>query len=83
MNEIRQQRLYFEGRMHYWYSKVKALEEVCPHSNVDVKLKGDSGNWCPAEDSYWVEVDCLDCGFRGSYDSKDSPDLYRYWCMEK
>lgn len=41
--------------------EVQHLQEVCPHEHKTGKYKGDTGNWCPDDDSYWIDAHCLDC----------------------
>lgn len=41
---------------------IDALRNECPHDNYTVQYKGDTGNWCQSDDSYWVVINCPDCG---------------------
>lgn len=45
-------------------NKIQKLIDTCPHENVKKTYKGDTGNWCKDDDSYWIEFDCPDCGKR-------------------
>lgn len=45
-----------------WKLAEKDLQDSCPHVNVDKKYKGNSGNYDPSADSYWIEYRCPDCG---------------------
>lgn len=36
-------------------------EQVCTHAGHEVTPKGDTGNWCKQDDSYWYEHKCHIC----------------------
>ena len=42
--------------------QITELRKICPHENLVGVYKSDSGNWCSSDNSYWVELDCKDCG---------------------
>ena len=35
---------------------------LCKHSDIKRTAKGDTGNWCMYDDSYWYECKCNICG---------------------
>jgi hypothetical protein len=37
-------------------------EADCKHPNATKLLKSDTGNLCKADDSYWMDCVCPDCG---------------------
>lgn len=43
--------------------KIKFIQDVeCTHPKVIVVHRADTGNWCKADDRYWTENTCQDCG---------------------
>ncbi len=37
------------------------LQQICGHVDLEKRNRGDSGNWCKSDDSYWTEWKCQDC----------------------
>lgn len=68
-------RLY--GKQVLIDDEIEALRDACPHVNLHGKYKGDTGNWCPQDDSYWIEAVCKDCERRWFIDSKENAEAYR------
>lgn len=56
---------------------LKNLQEECEHPNAVGTYDSNTGNWCPADDHYWLECKCPDCGKYWRIDSKDQE--YRFW----
>ena len=48
----------------------------CPHENYKSENGSNTGNYDLYE-SYWVNVECLDCGKFMTFDSKENPKEYR------
>lgn len=44
------------------YNDIKQLQERCPHFGLTKTPGGDSGNWCKADDKYWYDYKCTNCG---------------------
>lgn len=43
--------------------KLTLIQNSCPHLKfVDVKFDSNTGNYDPAEDKYWMNCRCKDCG---------------------
>ena len=57
--------------------EIECFRNKCPHENITGRYKSNTGNWCPSDDSYWIDVNCLDCGKRITADSKEDSELYR------
>lgn len=38
------------------------LQAKCRHTHAVAKYQSDTGNWCKADDRYWIEFRCYDCG---------------------
>lgn len=53
------------------------LQLECEHPNATGKYGSSTGNWCPQDDSYWIEAECPDCGKRWWIDSATSVEEYR------
>ena len=45
-------------------SQLVDLQTVCPHTDVTKKFCGDTGNYDPSADLYWIDWYCPDCGKR-------------------
>jgi sugar-specific transcriptional regulator TrmB len=45
-------------------NEVTKLREECLHPNKTSVPKSDTGNYCKADDRYWVEHHCPNCGKR-------------------
>ena len=42
--------------------EVLNFQANCRHTNAVHQYCGDSGNYDPSRDSYWIEFHCYDCG---------------------
>jgi len=40
------------------------LRARCRHTHATYDNRGDTGNWSRADDRYWTEYRCYDCGHR-------------------
>jgi transposase-like protein len=59
---IASQRKQLEAKIAGLNQQLKALQTTCPHTNATKTPKSDTGNWCKADDAYWYEYKCPDCG---------------------
>ena len=62
MNAIQKKRAQLERRLTTVQNDLAVLRTQCPHADVKRTPKSDTGNWCAADDRYWVACECLDCG---------------------
>lgn len=46
------------------------LQSLCIHPNVSKIPGGNTGNYDPSADSYWIEYKCSDCGKNWIEDQK-------------
>ena len=53
------------------YGEIKMIQANCAHVGLTGKFKGDTGNYCKSDDSYWVEFKCLNCGKQWVEDQKE------------
>ena len=44
------------------------LRTLCSHPDLTKKYGGNTGNYDPSADSYWIDWACPDCGKRWSTD---------------
>lgn len=51
------------------------LQTLCTHTNVTKKYGGNTGNYDPSADSYWIDWNCLDCGKRWTTDQDRENNL--------
>lgn len=57
--------------------RINFLRENCKHIHYLTTPKSNTGNYDPTADSYWISVECLDCGKHMVFDAEDEPDDYR------
>lgn len=44
-------------------AEIKVIQDdLCGHVNHTKKYDGNSGNYDPSADSYWIDWECKDCG---------------------
>lgn len=58
-------------------SELGRIRDTCPHPHKEGRYKGNTGNWCPDDDSYWIDVSCPDCGKTWHVDSH-APEYKRF-----
>jgi hypothetical protein len=51
-----------ENKIFKLYSQIDEIQRACPHTNASKEGFSDTGNWCKADDCYWWEFRCPDCG---------------------
>lgn len=56
---------------------IKQAQEHCKHPNLEGKAGSNTGNWCPQDDCYWLDLHCPDCRMR-LHIAGDDP-LYRIY----
>lgn len=44
------------------------LQMLCTHPDLTKKYGGNTGNYDPSQDSYWIDWHCPDCGKRWTTD---------------
>lgn len=59
-------------------NRIIDLQNNCPHSDIHVVAKSDTGNYCRDDDAYWIEWSCLDCGAHGTIYS-DNPKYKEFF----
>jgi hypothetical protein len=63
MNELTKIKLKsLKEQLAHVTNQIEELNSTCTHPNVDKKHRGDTGNYDPSADSYWIEYKCPDCG---------------------
>lgn len=53
------------------------IQVSCKHTKVQFEHKANTGNYDPSSDSDWIEVKCLTCLKRMSFDSERDDQNYR------
>lgn len=51
------------------------LQEICNHPDVTKKYGGNTGNYDPSADSYWIDWHCPDCDKRWTTDQDRENNL--------
>ncbi len=81
--QVQRKAIRLAGAMRMLRDEMEALQEQCPHEHLVGKYKGNTGNWCPQDDSYWIDAHCKDCNKRWLIDSEDNAEEYRTFKGEK
>ncbi|MND53810.1 hypothetical protein D3C80_448580 [compost metagenome] len=42
--------------------QLEALRKECPHADKVGRYGSNTGNWCESDNTYWIRVECNDCG---------------------
>ena len=74
--EVKSVRLRIMRERRKLLAEERKLQATCTHPAASRRYYSDIGNWCREDDSYWLELDCPDCGLFESIDSTDP----RYRC---
>jgi transposase-like protein len=61
-NRIRRQVTSINEQIVALHEELQELRQKCPHPNLVVEHKGNTGNWDPNDNRYWTENSCPDCG---------------------
>lgn len=69
MMSIKEQVARLQAMRGRLVEEIAAIQQVCPHEDLQGEYKSDTGNWCPDDDSYWIDTECLDCGKRWHIES--------------
>lgn len=59
-----------EQDIKHLYAQREALRDACKHNDTISTYKSDTGNWCRADDRYWIDHKCYDCGKQWTEDRK-------------
>lgn len=63
MNELTKIKLKsLKEQLAHVTKQIEELNSTCTHPDVDKKYRGDTGNYDPSANSYWIEYKCPDCG---------------------
>jgi hypothetical protein len=66
--QVNAQRLKIETRLNKANADLKSLQSTCTHPNVVQKHGGNTGNYDPSSDCYWIDFTCPDCDKRWTED---------------
>lgn len=48
-------------------NELKDIQNKCRHHNIKYKYGSNTNNWCDVDDTYWVDIECKDCGKRFTF----------------
>ena len=74
--QIRAKLIKLYGKERMILDEIEALRASCPHVNLEGEYRGNSGNWCAQDDSYWINAKCNDCGKTWMIDSVGDKEEY-------
>ena len=63
--------LKYQEKIAKLQKQIEEEQQKCKHDNITGKYGSDIGNWDRSEDSYWLDVKCLECGLRWHYTSDE------------
>lgn len=66
--QIQEKFEHIQKKQEKWEKAEAKLQAVCTHPNVVEKYRGNSGNYDPTADCYWIENTCPDCGKKWNVD---------------
>lgn len=66
--QVRRRLRTIRKHQEVWDDAEKQLQEACKHPGVVEKYCGNSGNYDPSADSYWIDYHCPDCDKRWTED---------------
>jgi hypothetical protein len=66
--KVVQERRRLEESVRQAYEELRVLQHRCKHPNVTKEHGSSTGNWCKADDCYWIEYECIDCGKKWTED---------------
>jgi len=56
---------------------IKEARQHCKHPNKTGSYGSNTGNWCEADDCYWIDIRCPDCGWSVTI-YNDNPEYRMY-----
>lgn len=64
-----------QRKQDFWYLQLKLLQGVCQHPDVTKKYGGNTSNYDPSADSYWIDWRCPDCNMAWRTDQSRENNL--------
>lgn len=66
--QVQRKRISILDKITKLGNQLTELQSLCLHTDVTKKYGGDTGNYDPSQDSYWIDWHCPDCGKRWTTD---------------
>ena len=66
--QVKRKRITIQNKMIKLNEHLAELQILCQHPNVEKTYKGNTGNYDPSADSYWIDWRCPDCDKRWTTD---------------
>ena len=63
-----QQRAIVVQQMQELREQLTTLQQTCTHVYTTYQPRADTGNWCAADDQYWTDLHCYECGLHWRQD---------------
>lgn len=79
MNNIKWVADYHLERVEHHQGKIAEIQKICQHDDVKASYGSNTGNYDPSNDSYWINVECLDCSKKFRAYSEDNKEEYLKW----
>lgn len=61
----------FNKKTELLRKRIEEIKASCPHKRFVYKYGSNTGNYCPQDDVYWIDIECLDCGKRHTVYDRD------------
>lgn len=66
--QVKRKRINILNKVNELTNQLAELQSVCNHPDVTKKFGGDTGNYDPNADLYWIDWYCPDCTKRWTTD---------------
>lgn len=60
--QVKRKRITIHDKIAKLNEQLSELQTLCTHPDVTKKYGGNTGNYDPSADSYWIDWACPDCG---------------------
>ena len=62
--QVLNNRIKLQDKIKKLRDELNTLQSVCLHTNATKKYRGNTGNYDPSENCYWIDFYCPDCDKR-------------------
>lgn len=59
--QVKNRKISLDKRLDKVLLEISQLQEDCQHENAKHTNRSDTGNYCKADDSFWIEHKCSNC----------------------
>ena len=59
--ELEKRKIKAKKKIEAGIAELAKLRDECPHPGLTGNYNSNTGNWCPQDDAYWLELRCPLC----------------------